>query len=177
MSKEDFNKIIGLIILLVFITLIKRWFDYSYAIVWLGAIVGYYLPFIDHLFYAFIVRPDQEVSRNIRSLFSVRKAKQLVAYVKETQTQRDRLIIHTAYFQAVFMLLTFYILSSSGSLFGRGLVYGFSLRLLIEQLFEFMEFQSIGRWFTGLPIQMDLHRTKVFLYANGFLLFIFSMML
>ena len=143
MSKVSFNKFIGLVVLLMLLTIVKSWFDYAYAIVWLGVLIGYYLPFVDHLFYAFIVRPNSDVSRNIRSLFSIRKFRQLVTYVNETADQRERLIIHTAYFQAVFMLLTFYILSSSSSLFGRGLVYGFSLKLFVEQLFEFYANQNI----------------------------------
>ena len=177
MSKESFNKFIGIIIILIVLTIIKRWFTYSYVFVWLGAILGYYLPFIDHLFYAYVLRPNSEISGNIRSLVSIKKIKKLIAYVNETKDQRDKLIIHTAYFQVVFSLLTFFILSSSGSLFGRGLVYGFCLKLLVEELYEYFNKKDLGRWFSEMNIKPDTHAIKVYLYANGLVLLIFSLML
>jgi hypothetical protein len=183
MSKDGFNKFIGVVLLLIILTVVKRWFNYSYALVWLGVLFGYYLPFIDHLFYAFILRPNLEVSRKIRNLttlktfISVKRMKELVNYVNETKDQREKLIIHTAYFQVAFLFLTFFILTSSGSLFGRGLVYGFSLKLLVEQVLQFVDKKEINKWFTEIPIPMDPYKTKVYLYANGLVLLIFSLML
>lgn len=183
MSKEEFNQFIGVFILLIIITFLKRWFEYAFALVWLGVLIGYYLPFLDHLFYAYIIRPGAEVSRNIRklitvrNLFSIKRNKALVNYVNETKDQRDRLIIHTAYFQMVFALLTFFILSSSSSLFARGLVFGFSLKLFVEEVFEFYSTKKISKWFSEMPISLDTHKTKVYLYANVLVLLIFVLML
>jgi hypothetical protein len=177
MSKSEFNKFIGVIILLATLTIFKRWFNFSFALVWLGVIVGFYLPFIDHLFYAYIIRPNLEVSKNIRSLVSYKKIKQLVSYVHETEDQREKLIVHTAYFQMVFLFLTFYVLSSSSGLFGRGLVFGFSLKLFVEQFLQYVKTKEIDKWFLELPVSMDLHKTKAYLYANGLILLIFILML
>jgi hypothetical protein len=183
MSKIEFNKFIGVVVFLIVLTLVKRWFSYSYALVWLGVLFGYYLPFIDHLFYAYILRPDSEVSKNIRNMISIRnlisikKIRGLITYVNETREQREKLIIHTAYFQVVFMILTFYVLSSSGSMFGRGLVYGFSLKLLLGQVLQYLEKKEITNWFTEMPFSMDQHKTKAYLYANGLVLLIFTLML
>jgi len=177
MSKEGFNKFIGVVVLLIVLTLIKRWFSYPYALVWLGVITGFYLPFVDNLFYAYVVRPEANISKNIRSLVSIRKIKQLVRYTNEVDGQQERSIIYSAYFQAVFLLLTYYILTSSGSLFGRGLVYGFSLRLLLEQVLQYMNTKELNKWFSEMSIVMDAHKTRVFLYANGLVLLVFTMML
>ncbi len=177
MSKEGFNKFIGVVVLLILLTLTKRWFNFSFALVWLGVIAGYYLPFIDHLFYAYILRPNSEVSANIRNLVSIRKVRQLVSYVNETRDLREKLIIHTAYFQMVFLLLTFFILSSSSSLFGRGLVYGFSLKLFLEQVISYVNTKNIGKWFTEMQVSMDAHKSKVYLSAIGLVLLVFSLML
>ena len=175
--REGFNKFIAVVVLLVILTLTKGWYNFSYALVWFSVLIGYYLPFFDHLFYAYVVRPDLEISRNIRSLVSIKKIKNLISYVNETKDQREKLIIHTAYFQAVFSLLTFFILSSSGSLFGRGLVYGFCLKLFVEQLYEYFTKKDLSRWFTEMNIKPDAHATRVYLYANGLVLLIFSLML
>lgn len=175
--KDGFNKFIGLIILLIVLTIIKGWFDYYYAFVWVGALIGYYLPFIDHLFYAYFLRPELDISKNIRKLVSSKKIRNLIIYVEDTSNEREKLIIHTAYFQIVFLLLTFFILTSSGSLFGRGLVYGFSLRLFVEQVLTYFKTGKIDKWFTDMQVSMDAHKTKVFLYANGLVILLLTVML
>ncbi len=177
MGKEGFNKFIAVFILLIVLTLLKGWFSYSYALVWFGLLMGFYLPIIDHIIYAFILRPELEVSKNIRSMISVKRAKELVSYIKQTQEERQKLIIHTAYFQIVFLLLTFFILTSSSSLFGRGLVYGLSLALFIEELFYFREKGNLDRWFSEMKITLDANRTKLYLYAVGFVVLILTIIL
>ena len=177
MSKLSFNKFISLFLLLILLTIIKRWFDYSYAFLWLGAIFGFYLPFVDHLFYAYIVRPDLEVSGNIKALMRPKTIGRLISFVNETKDQRERLIIHTAYFQVVFLLLTLYVLTSSGNLLGRGLVYGFSFSLFVEELILFRKTGELKSWFSQIPILLDHHETKVYIYANVLVLLIFTLML
>lgn len=183
MGREGFNKFIGLIFLLIVFTLLKRWFDYSYVLVWLGVIIGFYFPFLDHLFYAYIVRPDEEISKNIRSMitfktfFSLRRIRALVDYIHVTANQRRRLILHTAYFQVLLLLLTFLILSSNSNLFGRGLVFGFSAKLLLEEVLEFIKSGKIDTWFSQIPLSLDSYRQKIYLYVNGLALLIFSLML
>jgi len=183
MDKEGFNKFIGVVVLLIVLTFLKKWFSYSYVFLWIAVLLGYYLPIIDHLFYAFVLRPNAEVSKNIRILVSPKmfisrkRMRNLVDYINATIDQREKLIIHTAYFQVIFSVLTFYVLSSSGGVIGRGLVYGFSLRLLVEQVVEFLKFGNIGKWFSDMRISLGTHQTKVYLLANGLIFLIFSLML
>ena len=113
----------------------------------------------------------------VKTIFSPQKIKALVAYVHQTKFQEARLIVHTVYFQLLFLLLTLLILTSNSNLFGRGLVYGFSLKLFVEQLVEFVQSGKIDRWFSQIPIKLDEHRERVYLYANGLVLFVFTLML
>lgn len=177
MGKEGFNKFIGIVVLLITLTLVKNWFSFSYALVWLGVLVGFYLPIVDHIIYAYILRPELEVSGRIRSLVSIKKGRELVSYINQTASERQKLIIHTAYFQVVFLVLTFFILTSSSSLFGRGLVYGFSLALFVTQVFYFRSNGNLDRWFSEMKITLDANKTKLYLYAVGFVVFILSIIL
>lgn len=177
MGKDKFNKFIGLVILLIVLTITKGWFDYYYVFVWTGVLIGYYLPFIDHLFYAYFLRPGSAVSVNIRRLVSSKKIRELIVYVNDTKNEREKLIIHTAYFQIVFLLLTFFILTSSGSLFGRGLVYGFSLRLFVEQILSYIKTGKIDEWFAEMQVSMDPHKTRAYLYANALVVLLLTIML
>jgi len=177
MRKESFNKFIVVIVLLIILTVLKRWFTYSIAVLWMGVLIGYYLPFFDHIFYAYLLRPHSEESKNIRSLIKPKKFWELVRYVNATKDQREKLIIHTAYFQIVLIFLTFYILTSSGSLFGRGIVYGFSLALLADEMLIYVKNRNLDSWFRDAPVKMDSQKTEVFLYVNGLAFLIFTIML
>ncbi len=182
-QKDGFNRFIGVVVLLVILTLAKSWFNYSFAFVWLGVLTGYYFPFLDYVFYAYIIRPDAEVSRNIRSkisagnLVSLRKNKELISFIEAQASKFEKFTIHTAYFQVVFVIVTFFILSSSTSFFGRGMVYGIFLALFAEQTLAFLRTKNINRWFADTPFLLDYHQTKVYLYANAFVLLIFTIML
>ena len=172
MDKRGFNKFIAVVVLLIVLTLVKSWFSFSYALVWLGVLVGFYLPIIDHIIYAYVLRPELEVSGHIRSLISIKKVRELVSYINQTESERQKLIIHTCYFQVVFLILTFFILTSSSSLFGRGLVYGFSLALFVEQFFYFRSKGNLDSWFSEMKISLDTNKTKLYLYTIGFVIFI-----
>jgi hypothetical protein len=60
-------------------------------------------------------------------------------------------------------------MSSSSSLFGKGLVLSFALHLSIDQLVDLTEMKSLSNWFKFLPISLDLNKSKIY-WASGLLL-------
>ena len=60
----------------------------------------------------------------------------------DTRSERKNLIFHTLLFQIVFIILTIFVLTSSASLFGRGLVLAFYLHLAIDMYVDWKEVGS-----------------------------------
>ena len=53
-------------------------------------------------------------------------------------------------------------LSSSGSLFGKGMVLAFGLHLLIDQATDLSEVGNLDNWFKNLPVKLDLVQSKIY---------------
>jgi hypothetical protein len=83
-----------------------------------------------------------------------------VELLYETRGERRGLIFHTVFFQLIFLVLTFWMMSSSGSLFGKGLVLSFALHLSIDQIVDLTEVGNFDNWLRYSPIQLDFKRAK-----------------
>lgn len=145
------------------ITLFRRWFSLSFWPFWVGGLVGTILPDVDHIIYTVFYRPDEGTSRQVNSYLKNRQFKDSLELLAKTQSERTKLIFHTAFFQIIFLVFAFLVVSSSGSLIGKGLVLAFSLHLSIDQYFDLNETGSLKKWFQP-PLRFELNKNKATLY-------------
>lgn len=82
----------------------------------------------------------------------------------------SKLIFHTYYLQIIFMILTFWVVSSSGSIFGTGLVLAFSLHLLVDQFSDFEKKGSISGWFRDSQIVLNKNQEYIYFAVLTFIL-------
>ena len=150
----------------IFTSLAKQQFTLSYWPFWLGGILGIFLPDLDHLIYAYFVKPQELTSQRVGYLINKNDIKRTVELLYETRSERNGLIFHTVFFQIIFLILTFWIWSSSGSLFGKGLVLSFALHLLVDQIVDLTETGSFDNWQKDLPFKFDLDKAKIYWLVN-----------
>lgn len=146
----------------VFITLIRQYFDLGYWLFWAGGLLGIFLPDLDHLIYAYFVKPQELTSQRVGYLINKNDIKRTVELLYETRSERKGLIFHTIFFQIIFLILTFWMMSSSGSLFGKGLVLSFALHLSVDQIVDLTETQSFDNWQRDLPFKFNLDKAKIY---------------
>jgi hypothetical protein len=152
------------------ISLFRGWFSLAYLPLWFGGIVGTILPDVDHLIYVYFLRPHELSSQRVNSMVSKHELVKSLQYLAETRSERTHLIFHTGYFQAIFFALAFLVITSSGSIFGRGLVLGFALHLIIDQVVDIMETGKLENWLRQLPIELEEEQQRWYL---GLMLLIF----
>ncbi len=142
----------------VFITLINKFFSFSYWPLWLGGIIGVILPDIDHLIYIFFIKPQELTSQRVNFLIDKHEVKRMLILLYETIGERKGLIFHSFFFQIIFIILTFWVVTSSGSLFGKGLVLSFSLHLLIDQMNGLTEMENFDKisWLVILILTLGM---------------------
>ena len=128
--------------------------------------MGTLFPDLDHLFYIYVLRPGETASQKVSSLISEKKVVQSWNVLTETRIKRPELIFHTAYFQIIFLVLALWVVTSSGNLFGRGLVLAFSLHLLVDQLIDRMELKNLNNWFAKILTLNDKEYRRWYLIAN-----------
>ncbi len=158
---------------LIIIILIRWDWQWNLIWLWLGAFVGTFLIDIDHFIYLFFTNPQELTSQRVQRLWEQKHFKELIVLTFDTSEERIELAFHNAFFQLILFVLCFFVLTSTGNLFGAGLVMAMSLRLLKDEIHEWW----VGReerlrrcLFWPIKIDVSLQNQKIFLI---FMLLIF----
>lgn len=154
----------------VLISLVKHYLALGYWPFWLGGAVGVFMPDLDHLLYVLFLDPQDITSQRVGFLWGKKEYRRIVELLYETRSERRVLAFHTFFFQIIFLILTFFIMSSSPSLFGKGLVLSFALHLSVDQLVDLTDMKSLGNWTKSLPITLDLKKSKICWLVGVFLI-------
>lgn len=153
LKKEFFLHFLSFVIFSLLVFLLKRWVSLNIPETlghWpflLGGAIGTYLPDIDHLIYAYFLSPQDLTSQRVNYSLKNQDIGKSVQLLYETRYERTKAIFHTAFFQIIFLILTIFVFTSTASLFGKGLVLGFSVHLLIDELVDFMDTGTFSNWF------------------------------
>ena len=145
----------------VLISIVRHFLNLNFWPFWLGGLIGVLMPDLDHLIYVFFLGPQELTSQRVSFLWGRKEYVRLIELLYETRSERRGLIFHTIFFQAIFLILTFWIMSSSGSLFGKGLVLSFALHLSIDQLVDIFDMRSLSNWTKFLPIDLDFDKSRI----------------
>ncbi len=175
MKKELITHFSFMIAFFIFISLYKGWFAASYLPFWFGGILGTLLPDLDHLIYIYYLRPQELTSQRATNLLSKQEVRKALNLLTITRTERTNLVFHTTYFQILFLIFTFLVVTSTGSLLGRGLVLAFSLHLLIDQVVDLMETGRLVTWFKELPAKLEATQMRWYLVIVTVILLIFGL--
>ncbi|MDP3994714.1 MAG: hypothetical protein Q8P91_02705 [bacterium] len=162
MKKQAFTYIAFLVSYFLFISLYRNWLDLGYWPFWLGGLIGIILPELDHVVYVFFSNPREVTSQRVQFLCKNGQYKRCVRLMLSTGRERMGLIFHTIFFQAIFFVLTFWVMTSSISLFGKGIVLAFSLHLVVDQIVGFFD--------KGEPSKTTLVVVILLVLIFGFLL-------
>jgi hypothetical protein len=177
MKKELKTHFTFVIAFFIFISLFRGWFELIYLSFWAGGLIGTILPDIDHLIYVYYLRPQEVTSQKIVSLISKRESLASLTLLADTRSERKHLIFHTFHFNLIFILLSYLILTSSGSLLGRGIVLAFSLHLLLDQIVDLMETGDLANWLRQVNISLSLEQKRYYLIGNTLVLLFFGFLL
>lgn len=161
----------------VFITLIQGYFNLSYWPFWLGGLLGVILPDIDHIIYAYFIKPQDLSSQRIGYLIDKKDLRRFVELLYETRNERRGLIFHSVFFQIIFWILTFWMVSSSGSFFGKGLVLSFALHLSIDQIMDLTDLKTFDNWIKNYPLFSDISKAKIYWLIMVILLCLFGFLM
>ncbi len=177
MKKDLLIHFVYLVAIFVLISLYKDWIRLEFLPFWLGGVFGTILPDVDHLINIYVLRPKDQTSQKVTGLLAKREVIKSWDILATTRGERKELIFHSGYFQLIFIIFAFLIVTSSGSLFGRGLVLAFMLHLLIDQIIDLMEGGNFDAWFEKLPFNLDFKQKRWYIAANGVVLLIFGFLL
>lgn len=167
MKKDILKKFVFFFLYFLLITFVKKYFSFSFWTFWFGGLVGLFLSNIDHLLYIFVFKPYELTSQRVISFIKNKRIKESLRLIYDTKDERIDLIFHSIYFQIIFLVLTFWIITSSGNLFSRGLVLSFLLSLVIY---------LVDKVSKGQVILLDSQKSKIYLIGMVLALFILGLL-
>ena|SRR5581483_3625760 len=183
MKKELSIHILSTIVLFIPIFILK-FFNFSHPInslifwpFWLGGLIGAILPDIDHVIYVYYLRPYEVTSQRV--MYQAQKGNLMASWnlLASTRSERTNLILHTILFQVIFVVLSFWVVTSSPSIFGRGLVLAFLLHLLLDEVMDLRSIGNLTAWFRNLPVQFDQMQLNIYLITNFVIILIFGFLM
>jgi len=166
MRKEIFVHFAFWFSFFILVSIFKGYSTLGYWPFWVGGIVGTILPDIDHLIYVFFLNPQELTSQRVNFLLQKKEIFRVIALLYETRNERKNLIFHTFLFQAIFLVLTFFIITSSASLLVRGIVLAFSLHLLVDQLADILELKNLSNWGEFFSFERDYGKSIIYFSAS-----------
>jgi hypothetical protein len=176
MKKEILIHYSFLISFFVFISLAKDWMGFSYWPFWAGGIVGNLLPDLDHFIYVYFLKPQELTSQRIGYMMGKKNLSRSLRLLIETRSERTKLIFHSGLFQLIFVILAFFVITSSGSFFSRGIVLAFSLHLLVDQVVDLVETGNMNNW-TGGYVELSNKQAKIYWSIMFLVLLLFGFVL
>lgn len=168
MKKEITNTLLFWFGYFIFITIANSLYSFSYWPLYVGGLLGLLMPNLDHLLHVFVFKPQELTSQRVSQLIKNKQYKEAIILLYDTAGERTSLIFHTVLFQLIFTILTFWVVSSSGNLFARGLVLSYYLMLVIFNLKKFINKELIFG---------DTDQTRIYFAATVLALFIFGFLI
>lgn len=144
---------------------------------WVGGLIGTTLPDLDHFIYALFLDPQELTSQRVGHLLKGGNIKRVITLLYETRYERKNLVFHTFLFQTIFVVLTFLVLSSSTSIFARGVVLAFLIHLSVDQLVDFVDIKSLETWGNIFPKELDKKYTIIFMSASALLILLMGILM
>jgi hypothetical protein len=172
LKREVMIHLISLLLFFFFVSLARGWVNIKFYPFWIGGLIGTVLPDIDHIIYVYLMRPYELTSQRLNTTFQKREFFNFFELLAITSSERKDLIFHTAQFQILFLIFTFWAIFSSISLVGRGIVLGFTLHLLTDQFVD-LTTDSFNNW--TQKIQITLDKNKATLYWAGIFIITFAL--
>lgn len=161
----------------VLTSIFRNYLSLNYWPFWVGGIMGLILPDVDHIIYVFFLGPQELTSQRVNFLIKKKDFLRTITLLYETRNDRKNLILHTFLFQIIFLVVTFFIITSSGSLLVRGLVLSFSIHLLVDQLADVFEIKDLKNWTEPFSISIDRRNSIIYLAVVFFLVCIMGFLM
>lgn len=177
LKKEVFSHLLVAFIYFAIVTILNFRLGFGLVFLWLGALVGTFLLDIDHVLRGLDSENKTWWAEKFRFLWNKRKYKEAIFYSAETHLEHRNLTFHSALFQPLLLILAFFVLTSTGSLFGSGLVMSMNLHLLKDEWQCFLEEGELSFLFWQIKRKVDKSTQRLYLIVVTFFFSLLSLLL
>ncbi len=111
----------------------------------LGGAVGWFLPILDKIAYIYILHPEAQISQYLKWQLEKRQIKAFWETLKRRQGEINKLTTRGILFQIVWLVLAIFVVTSTTGGFGKAVVMGLGLRVLVSEWGEWWKNKEVLR--------------------------------
>lgn len=140
----------GVLGLLMLWSVINQSFVFNISLLWwlLGAMIGFLFVFLDRFVYSIFSKPDETLSLRIRELFGQNNVLGGIKLLLAERYDQKELVMRSAMFIMVWIVLAFLTATSVISFFGRGFILGIGTHLVFDLVYDFVkDKERLDHWF------------------------------
>lgn len=146
------------------VTLLGRHFQPAFLLFWLGATIGTGLLYLDPLVSVYLASSESVLAQEVKKLLKEKRFKELALTALTYHLRQEQPLLHSALFQIALTVLGFYIVTSSSSLFGAGLLVGMTLHLIKDEAGKWGSPQELNKMlFWNIHRQISEKEQKIYL--------------
>jgi len=158
------------------LTAVLRWQLSWEVLFWfLGGVFGWVIVVVDRLVWIYWTRPQTQLSVQFRYLIGLKKFKQAGRLLANRKQEQTELTFRSAVFQIIWLILALFTITSSPSIFSRGLVLGLGLHLLYDEWKDYCQSpEKLRSWlFWQIKRPVSLSEQRLFLiFVSAFFVFL-----
>ncbi len=115
---------------------------------WLGAILGFLFVFLDRLAAIAVTDPDRVLETKLKEVWGKGRIKEGLMMLLADRKKQEKLIMRTALFLVVWVVLALLSVTSVASFGARGFVLGIGTHLVFDLIWDyFKDKERLSRWF------------------------------
>jgi len=152
---------------LIFLLLL-RWvtgrFIFDVGVFWwlIGAIIGFVLVFADRLAYIFLMK-EEPLSVKVGEMTARGNWRLALSTLLEERREQKQLVIRSALFVMVWMVLALFTATSSANDFARGLMLGLGMHLVFDMVTDYLwEKEKLDLWFWQIKREIPKDEKQMF---------------
>jgi len=133
----------------------------------LGGAVGWFLPILDKIAYIYILHPEAQISQYLKWQLEKKQLKNFLETLQRRQGELDKLTTRGILFQAAWLVLAIFTVTSVPGWFGRALVMVLGIRILLEEWRDWLKNKDVLRQKLLWQIKKEWQNQELKLYLIG----------
>ena len=135
---------------------------------WLGGVVGFVFVFSDRLIHSMVTNPSETLSLQIKDLFKKGRLIQGLSLTLAEREKQQHLVVRSALFLVIYLVLAFFTATSVANAFPRGFVLGIGIHLFFDLFWDFRgRGRDINLWFWQIKRELLAKEIGGFVWVTG----------
>lgn len=133
----------------------------------LGGFFGWGMVWFDRVAYVYILHPEAQLSQYVNFYIKKKEFKKGLDLLNKRSGEMDKLTTRSALFQVAWVVLAVFTLTSIAGWFGKMLVMGLGLHILVDEWQEYLKDKIVLKKWLFWQVQREVSNVELKWYLYG----------